>query len=95
MDNCIILIIRANAFNDFSSVFTDENPDTAPVFTTGRGDLSALSNINVTPDIVFDKLNSLKPGKSPGPDGWPSIVLKRLATQLCVPLSLLYYLQNP
>ena len=61
---------RANAFNEFfSSVFTDENPDTAPVFTTGRGDLGALSNINVTPDTVFDKLNSLKPGKSPGPEG--------------------------
>ena len=80
---------RANAFNEFfSSVFTDENPDTAPAFTTGRGDLGALSNIDVTPDIVFDKLNLLKPGKSPGPDGWPSIVLKRLATQLCVPFAI-------
>ena len=93
MDNCIILIITelANAFNEFfSSVFTDENPDTAPAFTSGRGDLGILSNIDVTPDIVFDKLNSLKPGKSPGPDGWPSIVLKRLATQLCVPFVILF-----
>ena len=85
-----------NAFNEFfSSVFMDENPDTVPIFTTGRGDLGSLSSINVTPDLVFDKLNSLKPGKTSGSDGWPPTVLKRLATQLCVPLQLLYYLQNP
>ena len=47
MDNCTILIIRANAFNEFfSSVFMDENPDTLPIFTTGRGDLGSLSSIN-------------------------------------------------
>ena len=70
MDKCtILIIIELMLLMNFSSVFTDENPDIAPVFTTGRGDLGALSNINVTPDTVFNKLNSLKPGKSPGPDG--------------------------
>ena len=79
---------RANAFNKFFSM--DKNPDTISIFTTGRGDLSSLSSINVTPDLVFDKLNSLKPGKSPGPDGWPPTVLKTLATQLCVPFAILF-----
>ena len=46
--------------------------------------------MKVTPDLVYDKLNSVKPGKSPGPDEWPPTVLKRLATQLCVPLDILF-----
>ena len=87
MDNCTILIIRANPFNEFfSSVFTDEIPDTIPIFTVGRGDLGYLSSINITPDLAFDKLNSLKPGKSPEPDGWPPTFFKKISNSaLCSP----------
>lgn len=42
-------IANSNSFNKFfSSVFTVENPDTVPIFTTGRGDLGFLSSIDVT-----------------------------------------------
>ena len=31
-----------------------------PIFNVGRGGIGSLSHITVTPDIVFDKLNSSK-----------------------------------
>ena len=70
---------KANAFNDFlSSVFVDEDPDTVPTFVTFRDDLPFSSSIQVTPTIAFEKLQSLKCDKSPGPDVWPPIILKKL-----------------
>ena len=55
-----------------------------------KNDDVSLSSINITPSIVFDKLVSLKSGKSPGPDGWPAEAFKQCADQLCVPLSILF-----
>ena len=82
---------KSNAFNRFfSSVFTQEDPNTAPIFHIDKSDNVSLSSINITPSIVFDKLVSLKSGKSPGPDGWPAEVFKQCADQLCVPLSILF-----
>ena len=82
---------KSNAFNRFfSSVFTQEDPNTAPIFHIDKSDNFSLSSINITPSIVFDKLVSLKSGKSPGPDGWPAEVFKQCADQLCVPLSILF-----
>ena len=61
---------KSNALNRFfSSVFTQEDPNTAPIFHIDKSDDVSLSSINITPSIVFDKLVSLKSGKSPGPDG--------------------------
>jgi len=82
---------RANAFNDFfSSVFVNEDPNTVPTFSSNIDGLPILSNIEVTSATVFDKLQNLKSDKSPGPDGWPSVILKNCADQLCVPLAILY-----
>ena len=53
----------------FSSVFTQEGPNTTPIFHIDKSDDVSLSSINITPSIVFDKLVSLQTGKSPGPDG--------------------------
>ena len=79
---------RANAFNGFfSSVFIDEDPNTVPssTFTTDDGDLTLLSAINITPATVFDKLQSLKSDKSPGPDRWPSAILKTVPSSCVFP----------
>ena len=82
---------KSNALNKyFSSVFTQEDPTTAPTFHIDKSDDVSLSSINITPSIVFDKLVSLKTGKSPGPAGWPAEVFKQCADQLCVPLSILF-----
>jgi len=46
--------------------------------------------VNVTRDIVFNKLKNLKSSKSPGPDGIHPRVLKETAVPLCNPLSVLF-----
>ena len=81
----------SNAFNRyFSSVFTHEDPNTAPTFHIDKSDDTSLSSIAINPSVVFKKLVSLKTGKSPGPDGWPAEVFKQCTDQLCVPLSILF-----
>jgi len=79
---------RANAFNDFFfSVFVEEDPNTVPsfTFTTDDEDPTPLSAINITPATVFDKLQSLKSDKSPGPDRWPSAILKTVPSSCVFP----------
>ena len=49
-----------------------------------------LSVVNVTNDIVFNKLKNLKSSKSAGPDGLHPRVLREAAAQLCVPLTILF-----
>ena len=100
MVNCIPWIkINPTHLADryFSSVFTQEDPNTAPsyiaAFHIDKSDDVSLSSINITPSIVFDKLVSLKTGKSPGPDGWPAEVFKQCADQPCVPC--LFFSSNP
>jgi len=39
---------------------------------------------------MFNKLANLKSGKSPGPDGWPTELIKNTAESISIPLSLLY-----
>ena len=85
---------KSNALNRFfSSVFTQEDPNTAPIFHIDKSDDVSLSSINITPSIVFDKLISLKSGKSPGPDRWPAEVFKQCADQLYVS-PCLFFLSN-
>ena len=81
----------SSSFNKyFSSVFTQEDLNTVPTFHVDKCDHISLSTINIDPSLVFEKLISLKTGKSPGPDRWPAEVFKQCADQLCVPLSILF-----
>ena len=50
----------------------------------------SLPSITIDSAIVLEKLNSLKNGKAPGPDGWPAEVFKKYSDQLCTPLSILF-----
>ena len=43
-------------------------------FTDKSDDTLLLSSFTINPSIVFEKLISLKAGRSPGPDGWPAEV---------------------
>ena len=59
----------------------------------GMGDFNyeePLSVVNVTNDIVFNKLKNLKSCKSAGPDGLHPRVLREAAAQLCIPLTILF-----
>ena len=61
---------KSNALNKFfSSVFTAEDPSTAPNFHIDKSDDASLSSITIDPAIVFEKLSSLKNVKAPEMDG--------------------------
>ena len=81
---------KAEVLNSFfGSVFTDENMDTIPedsVAFLGK----YLNTFEIIPDAVLKKLEDLNPGKSPGPDGWHPVLLKFLAEELAVPLSMIF-----
>lgn len=51
-----------------------------------------LNSINITPEMVLKKLNSLDPNKGPGPDGIPSSFVKTCSKELTAPLCALYNL---
>ena len=72
----------------FESTFTTEDTSFIPDFPQ-KSD-SILSNIDISTDLVFSKLSSLKSYKSPGPDNINSYILKACACNLSVPLSLLF-----
>ena len=82
--------LKVEIFNNFfTSVFTNENISSLPVFALDAT-VPALSDVDITPDIVLEKLRIMQPYKSPGPDGWPSKVIKECADIICTPLSKLY-----
>ena len=84
-------IEKANLLNDFftaQTVINDQNVDVPDV--TDRNVISERSIIVLTTDEVKSVLKSLPVGKASGPDGISNRVLKELADQLAMPLSLLF-----
>ena len=49
-----------------------------------------LSDMDISPETVQEKLKSLNQNKSPGHDNWHPYTLKELADVISVPLSILY-----
>ena len=43
-----------------------------------------LSNITITPDLVWKKLKTLNANKSQGPDKWHPFFPKELADEICI-----------
>ena len=81
---------KCELFNKiFTSVFTKEDCTSIPQYQLD-GCHSSLTDITITPAIVFDKLTQLNPNKAPGPEGWPLFCLKECAQELSSPLSFLY-----
>ena len=79
-----------------AEIFTDFFHST---YSVDNGQLPALQHadaLNLIADIIFDvdkiKLlpNKLPSKYSAGPDGIPTILLKKLSSSLCLPLSLLF-----
>ncbi len=72
----------------FSSVFTDEDLENIPSFPSRSN--SSLKEIIFTPDLVVKKLQNLNSSKTPGLDGFHPRVLKEAASELAVPLSIIF-----
>ena len=82
--------LKSEALSDFFvSVFTKE-PDTDLPTVELPGHFPQMPEINVTPDMVYQKLKNLDPAKSVGPDQLHPRVLKEAAQELRTPLSYFY-----
>ena len=74
----------------FSSVFTTEpDSDSMPPFEEREYE-KAIEDIDITRDMVLDKLKKLKVNKSPGPDKIHPRVLNGTASSLSLPLSIIF-----
>ena len=81
---------KAGALNKFFiSVFTLEDNVNMPKPKESNV-AETLSTINITPEMVREKLRNLNPDKSPGDDRWHPYFLKELADVICVPLTILF-----
>ena len=60
-----------------------------PSFSLDR-ETPILNSITLTPSIIYDKLRNIKSDKSLGPKGWPVLALKETATELSLPLCILF-----
>ena len=80
---------KAQALNNFFASGYQDEPDGVPVQNNVFSG-TALSNINITREMVMNKLNSLNTGKLTGPDGLHPYFLYSLADLLCTPLTILF-----
>lgn len=76
----------------FASVFTNEDiqsiPEEDEVFIEDSSQI--LSGMLITSNDVFNKIMVLKDGKAPGDDGVVPEFLKEIASEISVPLSIIY-----
>ena len=79
---------KAELLNEyFVPVGTIDNgvlPDIQPLASTG----TFLDNIDFGTDKIHKEIKQMKANESSGPDGYPPILIKKLAPSLVTPLSL-------
>ena len=74
----------------FSSTFTEERLEDIPINTENPFLGKYLDSFVITPEMVDKKLQELNQGKTPGPNGWHPIFLKKVSDLIAAPLSLLF-----
>uniref|UniRef100_A0A4W3J856 Reverse transcriptase domain-containing protein n=1 Tax=Callorhinchus milii TaxID=7868 RepID=A0A4W3J856_CALMI len=75
----------------FSTVFTIEDTGNIPKIEDQEDNVSEqLREINISKEMVLDKLSGLKTDKSPGPDGLHPRVLKEVAIEIVDGMSILF-----
>jgi len=73
----------------FSSVYTTENDDTIPELTKKHVE-NEWTQIRIKTDEVEQILTNLKPDKSPGPDKLSPRLLKEIAKEIAIPLTIIF-----
>jgi len=80
----------ANVFNKyFGSVFTDDD-GLMPNIANRTGNDIYIDSVDFSVEAVRTCLSRVKPSTSYGPDGFPNILLKKLANFICIPLSFIF-----
>ena len=74
----------------FSSVFTKEPDATAMPFFDTRDYKTELRNIEITEQMVMDKLKKLKINKSPGPDAMHPRVIHEISSSIATPITIIF-----
>ena len=81
---------KANLLNSyFKSVFTQDD-GSLPTFAPRLPDDACISDIQISPDIIYRILKKLKTNSAAGPDGLPPIFYHHTAQSLAFPLSILF-----
>eukprot|EP00795_Rhopilema_esculentum_P002140 gene2140-17727_t len=81
---------KVNILNKFfSSIFIKENETSVPLINKQFSG-SVLIDMDITEQMVLETLQSLKPSKSPGPDGLHPKVLREIAAQIANPLCIMF-----
>jgi len=80
------MLIKLQFLISFSVVFSLQNiPEFPP-----QEFANEIDEVHITPELVHNKLKSLNPSKSSGPDELHPKILKETATQLSVPLTIIF-----
>ena len=80
---------RQKFFNDFfRSVFTKENLGKIPEIQA-RYVKNLLQNLRIATKLVLQKVQALKPNKSPGPDNLHSRAFIEVANEIAEPLAII------
>ena len=81
---------KAHVLNDFfTSVFTKEDTTSMPV-PNDNSDNKYTTDLIITREAVENKLSKLNPSKAMGPDHIPNVILKTLAKELSLPISIIF-----
>ena len=81
---------KANLLNSFFAEQTVLPGSTTTVPDITAHNTESFTSLHTTPSAVFDVLHSLKPGKAPGPDGLPPLLLKECAKGIAPSLAQLF-----